>query len=251
MPTLNEAAVLPVRARELAAQEPPWDWIVADGGSSDGTAALATRLGAQVVESPRGRGVQLGAGAAAASGDALLFLHADTALPPGALRAIRSALADPTIVGGNFGLRFDGDTAVDRLFTAYYRARQELSGVFFGDSAMFARSSTFREVRGFPPDPILEDLGLLRRLRQRGRLVRVAAEVRTSARRYRGRPLRTVARWAAIVTLFRLGVSPRRLAWLYPAQVAGERSLEGGAGELQGSSCHRAPRWRAFRKIGA
>jgi rSAM/selenodomain-associated transferase 2 len=215
-PTLNEAESLPERAREIALQQPPWEWIVADGGSTDGSATIAAHLGARVIDSRRGRGSQLNAGAAAAAGEALLFLHADTALPPRALSAIRSALVADGVVGGNFALRFDGGTLVDRLFTAYYRARQGFSGVFFGDSAMFARAPSFREVGGFPDDPILEDLGLLRRLRTRGGLVRVGLEVRTSARRYRKRPALTVVRWAGIVTLYRLGVPPRRLAFLYP-----------------------------------
>jgi rSAM/selenodomain-associated transferase 2 len=215
-PTLDEAATLRDRAHELAVQEPPWEWIVADGGSRDGTPELARSLGARVIVGPRGRGVQLMAGTSAAAGDALLILHADTALPRGALAAIRAALADASTVGGNFTLRFGSGRVADHVFEAYYRAQQRLLGFSFGDSALFARAGVFRFVGGFSDAPVFEDLDLVRRLRRIGRLVRLPLEVRTSDRRYRGRVVRTVATWAVLVALYAAGVPPRRLARLYP-----------------------------------
>jgi rSAM/selenodomain-associated transferase 2 len=215
-PALDEAAALGDRARELAAQEPPWEWIVSDGGSRDGTPELARSLGARVVVGPRGRGLQLAAAAGAARGDALLVLHADTALPRGALAAIRAALADATAVGGNFTLRFGSGGLADRVFESYCGVQQRLLGVFFGDSALFVRTSAFHAAGGFSDAPVLEDLELVRRLRSAGRLVRLPLQVRTSDRRYRGRVVRTVATWAALVALYAAGVAPRRLARLYP-----------------------------------
>jgi rSAM/selenodomain-associated transferase 2 len=215
-PTLNEAATIGERARELAMQEPPWEWIVADGGSRDGTAELARSLGARVVVGPKGRGGQLVAGTSVATGDAVLVLHADTSLPRGALTAVRAALADASTVGGNFTIRFGPGGLAARVFEAYCAAQQRLLGIFFGDSVLFVRAGALQAVGGFSDAPVFEDLDVVRRLRRAGRLVRLPLEVRTSDRRYRGRVVRTVATWASLVALYAAGVAPRRLARLYP-----------------------------------
>lgn len=215
-PVLDEEEELPRRARELEAQEPPWEWIVADGASGDRTVEVAERLGAIVVQAPRGRGPQLNAGAGRASGEALLFLHADTRLPSGALSAVRRALRDGGVVGGHFALRFGDGSATDRLFAGYYDLQERLFGVFYGDSAIFVRASAFASVGGFPDEPIFEDLGLVQRLRRAGRLVTLSPPVTTSSRRYRARPIRTILRWGSLLALYGLGVPPRKLASLYP-----------------------------------
>jgi rSAM/selenodomain-associated transferase 2 len=215
-PTLNEEDELPCRARELQLQEPPWEWIVADGGSDDRSTAVAERLGARVLGARRGRGPQLNAGAALGRGRAFVFLHADTRLPSGALSAVRRALQDDRVVGGHFTLRFGDGTLTDRLFGAYYALRDKAFGVFYGDSVIFARASAFERVGGFPDDPLLEDVGLVRRLRRTGDLVTLEPTVTTSSRRYHDRPVRVVATWAALLLLHRAGIPARRLAWLYP-----------------------------------
>ncbi|MCZ7567927.1 MAG: TIGR04283 family arsenosugar biosynthesis glycosyltransferase [Ardenticatenaceae bacterium] len=214
-PALNEEEMLPLRAAEVAAQTPPWEWVVADGGSRDATVAAARAHGAIVVVAPRGRGAQLNAGAAAAQGEVLLFLHADTALPPGSLDAVRTAATDPALVGGNFRLRFEGRDVASRLFTAYYRAQQQWLNVYYGDSAIFVRREVFAALSGFRNDPIMEDYDFVRRLEQLGPTACLPLTVTTSARRYRGRVVRTIATWASILLLYRLGVPPARLARLY------------------------------------
>jgi rSAM/selenodomain-associated transferase 2 len=224
-PTLNEEDELPRRAREIEGQEPPWEWIVADGGSTDRTVAVARQLGAHVVETRRGRGRQLNAGVAPAHGEALLFLHADTSMPPSALATLRRALRDERVVGGHFRLRFGDGTVTDRFFDCYQALRDKLFGGFYGDSAIFARSSAFKSVDGFPDEPLFEDVDLVKRLRAVGSLVSLEPIVSTSSRRYRGRPLRTVALWAALLLLRRAGISPQKLAWLYPP--AGKRRIVG------------------------
>jgi rSAM/selenodomain-associated transferase 2 len=216
-PVLDEEEELPCRARDIEGQEPPWEWIVADGGSTDRSIPVARRLGARVIEARRGRGPQLNAGAAHASGAALLFLHADTRLPPGALSALRRALLDERVAGGHFTLRFGDGTTTDRLFAAYCALQDRLFGVFYGDSAIFARASAFERVGGFPDEPLFEDLGLVRRLRSVGRLVMLDPAVTTSSRRYRDHPVRAVALWATLLVLHGAGVPPRKLARLYPA----------------------------------
>ncbi len=215
MPTLNEARTLPSRRAELHLQTPPWEWIVADGGSDDGTPDLARALGARTLSAARGRGTQLNAGAAVASGEIVLFLHADTALAPGALDAVRRVMAGAAIVGGNFTLRFDDPSFPARLLAFFYAAQQRFLGIWFGDSAIFCRRSTFERLGGFPQWPILEDLAFVDKLREAGKTRKLALPVVTSARRYRGRLFVTILRWLSIFTLYRLGVSPARLAHLY------------------------------------
>ncbi len=214
-PTLNEERNVAARALELRRQSAPWEWIVSDGGSSDRTVALAARCGAVIVAAKRGRGAQLGAGAAAASGDIFLFLHADTALPDGALDAVRAALGKSEVVGGNFALRFDEPGTAAVLFAFVYHLQQRLMRTYFGDSAIFVRRSVYERLGGFPDVAILEDDAFVRRLERAGRTVRIPLAVTTSARRYRGRPLRTLLRWTVILLLHRLGIPAQRLAQLY------------------------------------
>ncbi len=216
-PALNEAGRMSARGREIATQLGPCEWIVVDGGSGDGTPAAAQAAGARTIAAPRGRGPQLNAGAEAASGEVLLFLHADTALPPGALDAIRSALLDPLLAGGNFTFGFDDDTVGARLLARVYAFKQRVFGVWYGDSAMFVRREAFDAVGGFESFPIMEDLRFVEKLRRVGRTVKLPLVARSSARRYRGHLLRTVARWSLVFTLYKFGVSPHRLAYLYPA----------------------------------
>lgn len=216
MPALDEAKNMAARGRDLREQrDDAWEWIVADGGSTDASIACATEAGARVVRSPRGRGLQLDAGACLATGEVLLFLHADTHLPPGAFAAIRMALQRPAVVGGNFTLRFDERTAVATFFETIYATRQRLLHTFFGDSAIFVRRTVYDRIGGFGDAPIMEDYAFSVALRKAGRTVRLPLAVHTSARRYQRRPLRTLWTWISIMTLYRLGVSPARLARRY------------------------------------
>ncbi len=214
-PVLNEGANLAIRARDIAAQEGPWEWIVADGASTDESVAIAQAAGAAIVNCVRGRGPQLNAGAERAAGEVLLFLHADTALPRDAFAQIRAALRDPAIVGGNFTFGFDDASFAGRMLAFVYAAKRTLFGVFYGDSAIFVRATTFRALGGFAPFAILEDAHFVERLQRIGRTRRLAAVVTSSSRRYRGRVVQTVIRWTTIFALYKLGVSPHRLARLY------------------------------------
>ncbi len=226
MPTLNEASNLGLRAPELAVQAGPWEWIVADGGSSDDTVLVAQTLGATVVQSDRGRGPQLNAGAAIASSKVLLFLHADTALPEDALAAIRSALRDPRIVGGHFTFAFDDETFPGHVLAFVYAAKRSLFGVWYGDSAIFVRRSIFEKLGGFARYPILEDADFVERLQRAGATQRLRAVVRSSSRRYRARVVQTIVRWTAIFTLYKVGISPRHLARFYAPHGLREEGIE-------------------------
>ena len=226
IPTLNEASALGPTLDALGRLCGPVEVLVVDGGSSDGTAEAARRPGVRVLRAGRGRGRQLHAGACAARGGVLWFLHADTRPPPDAAGQIRAALRDPAVVGGNFTLCFEGDSRAARFLTRLYAATRRF-GLFYGDSAIFVRRAEYVRAGGFRPYPLFEDLDLVRRLARRGRLARLAGVAVTSSRRFEGRSFaRTFARWSALQVLWWLGVSPYALGRHY-APVRGPRDPSG------------------------
>ncbi len=194
------------------------DVVVADGGSSDATLARAREAGARSVQSAPGRARQLNAGLAAVEGEAVLFLHADTRLPEGWIGAVTRALADPSVAGGAFRLRFEtgeGGSFALHLLEWGARLRVRLMGLPYGDQALFARRSLLDALGGVPDAPIMEDLDLAREIRRHGRLAVLSLEVTTSARRYEGRVFRHMLRnWLALAG-WRLGLDRARLAAWY------------------------------------
>jgi rSAM/selenodomain-associated transferase 2 len=211
IPALDEAER--IADAVASARAPEVEVLVVDGGSSDDTAALAESAGARVIRSARGRAHQLEVGARAASGDALLFLHADTRLPAGYERAVLRALQDPAVAGGAFRLRFDRRTRSLRWIERAARLRAAWLGLPYGDQALFLRRDTLRAIGGIPQVPIGEDLDLVRAIRRRGRLMLLPQEAVTSARRYLARgPWRTALRHAAAALGWSLGVDRARLA---------------------------------------
>lgn len=215
IPTLDEAAALPGLLDHLASLPGEFEVIVADGGSRDGTSAIARELGVRVVDAPRGRAAQQNAGAAAATGDVLVFLHADSRLPRSAHASLAHALGDASVVGGNFRLRFDGGDAFSRVLGAWYAAQRRL-GVWYGDSTIWVRPDVFAALGGFPALPIMEDYALVRALRGAGATPCLPGPATTSGRRWRSLGVaRTVASWIVIRWLFLAGVPPARLARLY------------------------------------
>jgi rSAM/selenodomain-associated transferase 2 len=216
MPTLDEEAAL---AQNLPAALAAADLVVvSDGSSTDRSTALAAELGARVVGGPAGRGGQLNRGARAAlaaGADLLLFLHADTVLPPDAPATLRAAVAAGAR-GGAFLVRFDSGTATMRLGTWLVNLRTRWLRLPLGDQAQFATRQTFEKLGGFRDWPLLEDLDFAWRLKRAGAMTVIDAQVTTSARRFLQRgAARTVATNWLIWLLFLLGVSPRRLARLY------------------------------------
>ena len=182
IPALNEAAGIENTLRSVSRQTPEHEIIVADGGSLDETAAIASRYG-RVVQAPRGRSRQMNAGAAQAGGDILLFLHADTILPPDGLEKVRKTLSDPAFEGGAFQLRFDHNTPLLRFYTWFTHLHAPL--LCFGDRGCFVRRSVFEELGGYPDLPIFEDIELVRKLHERGGFVFLKECVTSSARRFR------------------------------------------------------------------
>jgi rSAM/selenodomain-associated transferase 2 len=214
IPAWNEEAG--IAAAVAAARAVADEVIVADAGSPDGTAARARAAGATVVTAARGRGPQLQAGAAAARGEVLLFLHADALLAPGARGAILEALRDPAVVGGNFRLVFVPRTRWARVFSLANDLRRRWLRIYYGDSGLFVRRGAFEALGGFRPLPLFEDYELVRRLERRGRTVYLrAVEVTASARRFAAAPVRTLFLWTLLQVLYSAGVPPARLARLY------------------------------------
>ena len=188
--------------------------VVSDGGSSDRTASLV-RPPHRLVRSEPGRGQQLRTGAAAATGDAVLFLHADV-LPPMDVAAQISEVLGTGYVGGNFRLRYpDGGPLgrwLERLAPFYRRLAR-----YYGDSGIFARRDAHDACGGFPHVPIMEDVIFIRRLEDAGRTAYLPGPMVSAARRWRGRELRTLLLWGSMQAAFALGVTPWRLVRFYQA----------------------------------
>lgn len=215
IPTLDETQTL---AGTLTAARQPGvaELIVADGGSRDDTVRVARSLADVVLEVPRGRARQMNAGAAAARGDVLLFLHADTRLPACYPAFVGKALGDPAAVGGRFDVRVDADGIAYRIIERGISLRSRVTGVATGDQAIFVRRAVFERLAGYPPLPLMEDIALCRALKREGHMVALHEAVVTSARRWQRHGVaRTVLLMWALRTAYYLGVSPARLARVY------------------------------------
>jgi rSAM/selenodomain-associated transferase 2 len=212
VPTLNEAhgirasleALAPLRARGH-------EVIVADGGSADATARLALGHCDQVVHAPRGRALQMNAGAQAARGDALVFLHADTRLPAQADAAILAALQSH--LWGRFDVKIDGDHALLKVVACAMSLRSRLTGIATGDQAIFVRREAFG---GFPEIALMEDVAFCKAMKRRAPPACLRETVLTSGRRWESRGvLRTIVLMWRLRLMFFLGARPDDLARIY------------------------------------
>jgi len=219
IPTLNEAAGIeatlqalqPLRLRGV-------ELVLADGGSSDSTPTLAQPWVDAVVDAPRGRALQMNAGAARARASVLLFLHADTRLPPLADVLVLQAVqrSDKGACWGRFDVRIEGRAWMLRVVAVLMNLRSRASGIATGDQAIFITRGAFERVGGFPEQALMEDIEISRRLKRLGRPACLRARVCTSGRRWEQRGV-----WRTIVLMWRLrwrywrGESPARLAEAY------------------------------------
>lgn len=189
--------------------------IVVDGGSTDATVEIAQNYRVKILHSSRGRGTQLQVGGAAAGGEILWFVHADTIVPTDAIFEIEKALEDLRVVGGNFTIRFDGERFAAVFLTRLYPNLRKL-GLIYGDSAIFVRREIYQKIGGFKDYPIFEDLDFVERLRKTGEIVTLSATVTTSSRRFQGKSfILTFARWTILQILYWFGVSPENLLKIY------------------------------------
>jgi rSAM/selenodomain-associated transferase 2 len=215
IPTLNEENSISQPLSALARMAEPVEIIIVDGGSLDETGRVVRAYGLRFIESERGRGAQMHKGVCAAKGTVLWFLHADTIPPPDAVKHIAESLRDPSVVGGNFGVRFDNQLFSAHCLAWFYRQLRTV-GLCYGDSAMFVRREAYERSGGFKSLPIFEDLDFLRRLKTMGRFVHLSSAVITSGRRFEGgRFVSTFISWLALQLLYWLGVNPSRLVRLY------------------------------------
>jgi rSAM/selenodomain-associated transferase 2 len=217
VPVLNEAAIIVAALRALAPLRARGaEVIVADGGSRDGTAKLAEPFADRIITVRRGRGAPMNAGAALGTGDALLFLHADTALPENADRLIDAALAGRA--WGRFDLRIAGRHPLLAVVARMINWRSRLTGVATGDQAIFVSRKAFEAVGGFPDLPLMEDIALSRRLKCLCRPFCIATPAITSGRRWeQNGVVRTILLMWRLRLSYYLGIEPALLAKLYDA----------------------------------
>lgn len=213
IPTLNEAEFLPALLSDLRRVVVPLDIVVVDGGSTDSTVAAALTAGARTVVTRRGRAAQMNAGAGVVAGRWLLFLHADSRLPPPARRALLTAIVDePELEAAVFAFAIDLPPGWKRFIEIGQALRQMLYGLPYGDQGLLVRRELFETVGGFPDVPLLEDVAALRALGRRARVRTLPGAILTSGRRYRrDGVVRTWLRHTAIILLYHLGVTPHRL----------------------------------------
>ncbi len=214
IPVLNEVQNLECALTPLL-NEPDYEIIVSDGGSTDGTAELAETLGCRVIRATRGRGRQLNAGAALAQGEFLLFLHADTRLPIGFREEIKTTLATGAIAGA-FRFQLDRSGWCYRVIEWGTNLRARVFQMPYGDQGLFLRASDFFRLNGFQNWPLMEDFEFSRRLQRQGRITIASTAARTSARRWTRRgPFRTTLLNQVCIALYLCGVRPETIARLY------------------------------------
>jgi rSAM/selenodomain-associated transferase 2 len=214
VPSLNEERYIEGTLRSVLDQGFAVEIVVVDGGSTDRSSEIASRL-ANVVTGPRGRASQMNIGVTHTSADFLVFLHADTRMAPDYCKQLLDTVQEEAVVGGFSPMDFDASSPLLDLYARM--TRKQVWFFHYGDQALFVRREVFEELGGFAEIPIMEDLDFLNRLRKRGRLALHPVPVTTSARRFlEGGILRTQLRNVLLVLLFFLGVSPEVLKRFYP-----------------------------------
>jgi rSAM/selenodomain-associated transferase 2 len=234
IPTYNEEGSIARTLESLGEVRGDFEVIVADGGSADGTPELVQRIipgfphPLRIIKTVRNRAIQSNRAASAAKGDVFMFLHADVTVSPTAVESLEKSLRDPSPVGGNFEIVFEGNSPVERFFTWAYRVRRPF-GIYYGDSGIFVRRSVFERLEGFKPIPIMDDYEFIRRLERAGRTVCLKPALRVSDRRWRVQGLfRTLMSWVWIQSLYSLGVPARHLArWYGPVRNKSQANTSG------------------------
>jgi len=220
VPAYNEESMIGDTLACARAAVAPHELLVVNHNSTDGTAEIAARYACVLTPGEAmTRGAALNYAASVATGDVLLFLHADTRLPIGAATSIEAALDDPRVVGGAFRLRLDDPGWAASLISRSVNLRSSLLHIFFGDQAMFVRHEVFTHAGGYQDWSVMEDLEILGRLQRFGRLKILDTEILTSARRHRSNGwLKTITTIWVMSLLTRLGVPGQVMIRLYKPQ---------------------------------
>ena len=215
VPTLNEALIIEKSLAAIACLN-PHEVIVVDGGSTDITTTLASRLATHVVKSAAGRARQMNAGAKEATGDLLLFMHVDSRLTPESFGKMTEEMRHRKSAGGAFSLHIESKKISLRLISTLAIWRSKYLNLVYGDQTIFVRADIFQKLEGFSPLPICEDLEFFRRLRRQGKVILLKEKAHTSGRRWMTEGiLFTTLRNIAVVTLFLLGFPPQTLSKWY------------------------------------
>lgn len=225
IPTYNEESCMPAMLARLKGVRGDFEVLVADGNSTDRTREIVCREASdyprrlRLVETVRNRAVQSNCAAQEACGDSFLFLYADVLVPLNAVEAIESSFKNPSIIGGNFQILFEGNSSVTRFFNWCYRVRRPF-GIYYGDSGLFVRRWIFEQLGGFKQIPIMDDYEFVRRMERTGRTVCLESALLASDRRWRVQGLfPTLFSWVWIQSLYSLGVSAEHLArWYAPVR---------------------------------
>ncbi len=217
IPTLNEEMNIARCIESLRSEGFSGEIIIADGGSTDQTKETAKNItGVTVIDTPKGRGTQMNAGSAVASGDILLFLHADTVLDEGWATELNAALDDPHVVGGAFTFSIDNPSPKYRLVETWVSMRIRIFKLPYGDQAIFIRKTFFQQLKGYKEMPLMEDVDIISRMKKLGSIAVLGKKAVTSGRRWVSKGLlRTAAINQMTMLMYHLGVSPERLARFY------------------------------------
>ena len=211
IPTLNEAGTITTTLQALLSLA-PYEIITVDGGSTDDTQAICQQFGVKILISERGRARQMNCGARVATGDLLLFLHADTTLPACALKDISAAMRDSDYPAGRFDVEIDGAHWMLKVIERLINCRSRITKVATGDQAVFVRRAVFESMGGFPDIPLMEDIAFCRALKRIGPMACLRSRVITSGRRWeRDGIWRTIIKMWTLKLGYLAGVSPHRL----------------------------------------
>ena len=215
IPTLNEARYLGETLAKIR-QLSPHELIISDGGSNDDTLKIAAKYTPHLIKTPAGRALQMNAGAQVATGDLLLFLHADSHIEPVSYQKMLCAMKNSEVIGGAFSLLIDSDRWALQIINQLANLRSKYLGRAYGDQAFFVKKHVFQEMKGFTEFPICEDLDFYKRLKILGPIVLLKEKVLTSPRRWINEGIWfTTIRNILIAALFELGFPPRILTKWY------------------------------------
>jgi rSAM/selenodomain-associated transferase 2 len=215
VPVFNEAPLLRPFLSHLRERAPEAEIVVVDGGSSDGTSDLAQGFCDQLVVCEPSRAIQMNAGARAARGDILWFVHVDAKVPWGCLEEIERIMDDPNVAGGFFRIRLP-QASIYRLTDSFAHYAGILLRMRCGDHGIFCRRTAFLDIGGFPEVPLMEDVEFFRRLRRHGRVIYSRKRILASPRRYETiGPVRLTLAYGFIATLYVFGIPLSKLASIY------------------------------------